>query len=139
MSQTSYIDYILEHDLSEKKEETYDQYMNRTHNEKMILMYVFKSEKVSFEDLCKKLNMAESDLKIILGKMTKLNLLKTSQDDDLMVILTKSGSEDASHLIEQLNHKFTKYICNYLTYVKDQALEDDQEALKKVIDLLNGK
>jgi len=73
MSKLSYIDYVLENDMSNKKSDSHDEkYLNRTHTEKMILMYVLKTEEVTLDDLAKKLKMSESAINIVLGKMSKL-------------------------------------------------------------------
>lgn len=142
MIKQSYIDYMVEHDMATEGATSFGEaYVNITHTEKVVLIYLLKKEKATMGQIGVKINMSKSATNFVVGKIVKLDFVKKTRSVEdnrvVYVTLTESGLKYVKELADILSSRFTKYVSNYLAFVKSEVNEDDQIALDKVIGILS--
>lgn len=141
MFKKSYIDYIIENDMGSDQNEGFDEaFVNVTHTEKVILIYLLKQTQGTMGQIGEKINMSKSATNFVVGKLVKLDFVQKNRSETdnrvVYVTLTDSGLNYVKELVDVLSARFTSYVSKYLSAVKSEVDSSDQIAIDRVIEIL---
>ena len=143
MFKQNYIDFMVDHDYSSEvmKASNEDELINLTQIEKSIMIHLYRVDKSTMGEIGKKFNLSKSATNFVVNKLVKQEIVekKRSVDDNRVVhgMLTVDGRQKTLKMLETLSVRFTNSVSKYLTAVKKDVEISEQEAIDKVIEILN--